>query len=134
MNRMRFSDSSGGPIYYELPVNPTSVSFEKGDIYTLQAIKDGVPVRQKPLWDARVRTMTWRGLRKGFTLADNMRTVLRGYVGEEKWLKEWQTGTFDQWYKIRIVDFQEVVRVGSPVVIMDCTLSFIIADTTWDRF
>jgi len=133
MTRFKFSDNSDGSSSYEVVINPTTINWEDGELFNLQAIKDGPPIRQKPVYDPRVRTMLWKGCRIGYTLMDNLMTVLAGYVGYEKYFKEVQVSKFD-WTKIRVLDLKKVYRGGAGPVVYDVTLSFVVTDLSWSQF
>ena len=75
--RVQFNDGSG---YYTLPINPVSWSEDFNyPANTIEAL-DGGTIQQVPLFDSRVRTMTWKNIKQKEPYL-TMINRLRGFRG-----------------------------------------------------
>lgn len=109
--RIEFND---GATTYEIPINPIEVDLQDSDVVRNHETIDGNTIQQRPVFDSRIRTLTWRGLPQKEPYITMVNT-LKGYKGIGTISMTLNRINFDSTtsQSIKIINVTTTIRSGS---------------------
>ena len=129
MQRIRFSDTQAGTSYYEVSINPSSMSYLDSKPHSIVSTIDGPGVVQTPKYDNRTGQLVWQGWPIDHATFSAMLSTLKGYIGSDKYMNLGDIAVPNSslsggYKKVHIIDVSTAIRPGGKEKYDQVVLTF----------